>query len=104
MKSPRAPCKKHGALGLMPLYQQWPQQQESRMMAMMINQRVLLSNRLQKQLFIIVPPKNRLRSFRVAPLLSYYDERGKMCKNFVEMWEKANKNCCRTRKTKIFLY
>ena len=27
------------------------------MMAMMINQRVLLSNRLQKQLFIIVPPK-----------------------------------------------
>ena len=53
------------------------------MMAMMINQRVLFSNRLQKQLFIIVPPKIAWGAGISAPLLSYYDEGGKMCKEVV---------------------
>ena len=53
------------------------------MMAMMINQRVLFSNRLQKQLFIIVPPKIAWGAVILAPLLSYYDEEGKMCKETV---------------------
>ena len=53
------------------------------MMAMMINQRVLFSNRLQKQLFIIVPPNIAWGASIPAPLLSYYDEEGKMCKKVV---------------------
>ena len=38
---------------------QW-QQQEIRRMAMMISQTQLSSNRLQKQLFIVVPPYDKI--------------------------------------------
>ena len=41
------------------------------MMAMMMSQRVLLSNRLQKQLFIIVPPR-KIAEERYALLLCYH--------------------------------
>lgn len=47
--------------------------------------------------------KKSLEELWGAPLLSYYDEKGKMCKNFVEKGAESNFFCCKRDKSKIFL-